>query len=423
MPSHTYIERIFKAHLRNPDEKVEPGRIIWINIDVRSARDFGGASVVGNLEKYYPAKPVNDAACTAFTFDCNAPATTSGYADNQMRCRSFAREQGIKVFDVDAGIGSHILIEQSLAQPGRTIVGTDSHMNILGAIGCFGQGMGDQDIAFVWANGYTWFEVPETVKITLTGELQFPVTAKDVALHLAGTLGTSVLLGKAAEFYGDAIYRMTLEERITLASMATEMGAIISLIPPDTLLRDFDGFTYDQDEYVSFNADEDAQYADQFKININDIPPLVAKPGSPNDVVPVADVAGNRIDSAFIGSCTNGRNGDIEAALKFLRRAAHIKEGRTLKIVPATRKVYTHMLKNGILEAFNDVGAIVQSPGCGGCAAGQVGITGAGEVQVSTSNRNFKGKQGKGDTYLASPAVAAASIMEGELVDPREVFK
>jgi 3-isopropylmalate/(R)-2-methylmalate dehydratase large subunit len=283
--------------------------------------------------------------------------------------------------------------------------------------------MGDQDIAFVWANGYTWFEVPETVKILLTGELQFPVTAKDVALHLAGTLGTSVLLGKAAEFYGDAIYRMTLEERITLASMATEMGAIISLIPPDSLLRDFDGFTYDEDEYIVYKADDDAQYADQFKINITDIPPLVAKPGSPNDVVPVADVAGSRIDSAFIGSCTNGRISDMEAALKFLRRAAHIKEGRTLKIVPATRKVYTHMLKNGILEAFNDVGAIVQSPGCGGCAAGQVGITGAGEVQVSTSNRNFKGKHGKGDTYLASPAVAAASIMEGELVDPREVLK
>jgi 3-isopropylmalate/(R)-2-methylmalate dehydratase large subunit len=423
MPPHTFIERIFKAHLRDPNEIVEPGRIVWINIDVRTARDFGGANVVANLAKHYPDNPVADPSCTAFTFDCNAPATTSGYADNQQRCRLFAREHDIRVFDVDAGIGSHILIEKNLAQPGRTIVGTDSHMNILGAVGCFGQGMGDQDIAFVWANGYTWFEVPETVKITITGELQFPVSAKDITLHLAGELGTTRLLGKAAEFYGDAIYRMTLEERITLASMATEMGAIIALIPPDPMLKDFDGAAYDEDEYRPLMADDDARYSDTLSYDITDLPPLVARPGSPNDVVPVADVAGTHIDSAFIGSCTNGRIGDMEAAQFFLKRGGHIAHGRTLKVVPATRMVYTRMLKRGILDTFNEVSAIVQSPGCGGCAAGQVGITGEGEVQVSTSNRNFKGKQGKGDTWLSSPAVAAASIMEGELIDPREVLK
>jgi 3-isopropylmalate/(R)-2-methylmalate dehydratase large subunit len=423
MPSHTIIERIFTAHLRDPNEKVEPGRIVWINIDVRSARDFGGANVVAHLDKHYPDRPVEDVNKTAFTFDCNAPATTSGYADNQQRCRIFARKHGIKLCDVDQGIGSHLLIEQNSAQPGGTVVGTDSHMNILGAIGCFGQGMGDQDIAFVWANGYTWFEVPETVKITLTGEFQFPVSAKDVTLSLAGQLGTTKVLGKAVEFYGPAIKQMSLEERITLASMATEMGAIVALIPPDEWLKDFDGFPYDPMEYMHLAADADAQYSANLKFDVTDLPPMVARPGSPNDVVPVADVAGTKIDSAFIGSCTNGRIGDMEAAKFFLMRAAHVKEGRTLKIVPATRRVYTEMLKKGFLELFNDVGAIVQSPGCGGCAAGQVGITGEGEIQVSTSNRNFKGKQGKGLTYLASPATAAASIMEGALIDPREVLK
>lgn len=423
MPPRTMIERIFAAHLRDPNEPVEPGRTVWINIDVRSARDFGGASVVAHLERHYAEKPVEDTLKTVFTFDCNAPATTSGYADNQQKCRIFAREHGVKLCDVDQGIGSHLMIEQGYAQPGATVVGTDSHMNILGAVGCFGQGMGDQDIAFVWANGYTWFEVPETVKIIVKGVLQFPVSAKDVTLHLCGELGTTKVLGKAVEFYGDAIYRMTLEERITLASMATEMGAIIALIPPDEMLKDFDGAPYDPMDYLLYRADDDAQYADVLTFDITDLQPLVARPGSPNDVVPVADVAGQRIDTAFIGSCTNGRIGDMEAALFFLKRAARIKEGRTLKVVPATRMVYTQMLKRGILEAFNDVGAIVQSPGCGGCAAGQVGITGEGEVQVSTSNRNFKGKQGKGLTYLASPATAAASIVEGELVDPREVLK
>ena len=170
---HTIIEKIFIHHLRDTHEKVEPGRIVWIGVDVRSARDFGGANVVGHLEKHYPDKPIDDQSKTLFTFDCNAPATTIGYADNQQRCRIFAQKHGIRVYDVDAGIGSHILIEDNHAQPGGIAVGTDSHLNILGAIGCFGQGMGDQDIAFVWANGYTWFEVPETVKIIVKGTLQY----------------------------------------------------------------------------------------------------------------------------------------------------------------------------------------------------------------------------------------------------------
>ncbi len=419
----TSIEKIFAAHLRDTNEKVEPGRIVWIMIDVRSARDFAGANVVANLKKHYPGNPVNDQIKTLFTFDCNSPATTSGYADNQQICRVFAREHDLEVYDVGLGIGSHILIEDNYARPGRTAVGTDSHMNILGAVGCFGQGMGDQDIAFVWANGYTWFEVPETVKITLDGAIQFPTTAKDVTLHLTGSLGTGRLLGKAVEFYGSAVQAMNIEERITLASMATEMGAITALIQPDETMKNFDGSPYDPDDYLPFAADKDAQYADELTFDLTDLPCLVARPGSPNDVVTVADVAGRRIDTAFIGSCTNGRMSDMQVTETFLKRKAHIMEDRTCKIVPATRSVYIEMMKNGMLETFVNAGAIIQSAGCGGCAAGQVGMIGGGEVQVSTSNRNFKGKQGKGDTWLASPAVAAAAVMEGELIDPREALK
>jgi len=417
----TIIEKIFSEHLRSTKDPVEPGRIIWITIDIRSARDFGGASVVSHLEKYYPDKPVGDPKKTLFTFDCNAPATTTGYADNQQRCRIFAERHGIKVYDVDAGIGSHILFEDNYARPGRTIVGTDSHMNILGAIGCFGQGMGDQDIAFVWANGYTWFEVPETVKITIKGDLQFPVTAKDLTLFLAGELGTEKLLGKAAEFYGPTIRAMNIEERITLASMATEMGAIVALIPPDEFTRDFDGFNYDLDEWRVYQPDKDAQYSDELDFNITDLPPMVARPGSPNDVVPISEVAGRKVNTAFLGSCTNGRLSDMEAAIRILGNR-HIASGRTMKITPATRRVYSEMLDHGYIEKFFRAGALIQSPGCGGCASGQVGMTGEKEVQVSTSNRNFKGKQGKGDTYLTSPAVAAAAVLTGELTDPREVM-
>jgi len=420
--AQTVIEKIFSAHLRDTREKVEPGRIVWINIDVRSARDFGGANVVAHLEKHYPDKPIGDPKKTVFTFDCNSPATTIGYADNQHRCRLFARKHGLKVYDVGQGIGSHILIEDNYAQPGKTAVGTDSHMNILGACGCFGQGMGDADIAFVFAKGYTWFEVPETVKITIDGALMFPTTAKDLVLYLCGELGTDKLLGKSVEFYGTTIHAMTLSERITLASMATEMGAIAALILPDSMLKDFDGFPYDPDDYKMFVADDDAQYADEFHFKVDDLVPMVARPGSPNDVVPVRDVAGSPVDTVFIGSCTNGRTMDMEHVKRVLEKGERIKEGRTLKIVPATLKVYNDILQNGILEKFIESGAMVQSAGCGGCAAGQVGMTGAGEVQVSTSNRNFSGKQGKGDTYLAGPVTAAIAAMEGELVDPKEVF-
>jgi len=420
---HTIIEKIFAAHLRDTREKVEPGRIVWIMIDIRSARDFAGASVVANLRKHYPDRPVSDKNKTVFTFDCNSPATTVGYADNQQTCRVFAREHGIKVYDVGEGIGSHILIEQGYAQPGRTVVGTDSHFNIFGSLGAFGQGMGDQDIAFVFANGYTWFEVPETIKITINGAFEFPVTTKDLTLHLAGELGTSKLLGKAVEFYGSAIEAMTLEERITLASMATEMGAITAIMLPNEFTKDFDDLPFDPNTYLQYKADADAQYAEELKFNITGLEPLVALPGSPNEIAKVSDIAGIRVDTAFIGSCTNGRIGDMAVANSFIRKKAHVSEGRTLKIVPATRRVYMEMMKRGFHETMVNAGAMVQSAGCGGCAAGQVGMTGTGEVQVSTANRNFRGKQGKGDTYLASPATAAASIMEGELTDPAEVLK
>ncbi|HEX9744190.1 MAG TPA: aconitase family protein [bacterium] len=420
MPN-TVIEKIFQTHLRDDSEKVEPGRTVWINIDTRLARDFGGANVVEHLEKHYPDAPVKDKEKSKFTFDCNAPATTIGFADNQHKCRMFAVKHDVEVFDIEAGIGSHVVMEDGLVRPGMTAIGTDSHMNILGAIGAFGQGMGDYDTAFIWANGYTWFEVPETVKITLTGRHHFPTTAKDIALFLAGQLGTKKLLGKAVEYYGDAVDRMHIEERVTIASMATEMGAIISFFPPHSKLLDLAGRRIQMGSWEDVKADENAQYAEEIEFDINDLPPLVARPGSPNDIVPVIEVTGQRIDTGFLGSCTNGRITDMQDA-KNVMKDRKLATAKSFKIVPATRKVYSDILAKGLLQDFFISGAIIQSPGCGGCAAGQVGMTGTGEVQISTSNRNYKGKQGKGSTWLGSPATAAAAVITGQLIDPREVL-
>jgi 3-isopropylmalate/(R)-2-methylmalate dehydratase large subunit len=294
------------------------------------------------------------------------------------------------------------------------VVGTDSHLNIMGAIGAFGQGMGDQDIAFGFKAGKTWFEVPETIKIEVVGDLPQNTTPKDLTLAIVGRLGTSGALGKAVEFYGDAIDRLSLPGRITLASMATEMGAIIGLVPPSMPVleqcREFAGNRKFEPQY----ADDGAKYVQELKIDISDLTPQVATPPKPDSVVGVEKLKEVKVDSVFIGSCTNGTYEDIKLVSQ-IAEGRKTAPGVMAKIVPATRKVFTRLLKEGLIEILHDSGFIISNPGCGGCASGQIGMTGKGEVQVSTSNRNFTGKQGAGDTYLASPAVAAASAILGRI--------
>ncbi|MHA1450849.1 MAG: aconitase family protein, partial [Candidatus Hodarchaeales archaeon] len=216
------IEKIIQNH---SSDEVKPGKIVWMDLDVRSARDFAGANVVQNLERNYPAgRKIADLDKTVFTFDCVVPANNVGYAQNQQIIRMFAREEKIKVFDVDSGIGSHVLIEKGLALPGGTVIGTDSHLNIMGAIGCFGQGMGDQDIAFGFKSGKTWFEVPKSVKINVKGEMSNKASPKDLTLALVKYFTSSGLLGVSGEFYGKPVDKLDLSGRITLSSMVTEMG-------------------------------------------------------------------------------------------------------------------------------------------------------------------------------------------------------
>jgi len=409
----TMAQKILGAHA---GKRVEPGEIAWIGIDVRTARDFGGANVVRHLTREFGDQPLDDVKKTWFTFDCNAPANTIGYADNQQAIRDFARREGVKVFDVDGGIGSHVVFEQGVALPGGTVVGTDSHLNILGALGCFGQGMGDTDIAFAMKHGRTWFEVPPTLRINVEGEFSAPTSAKDLTLFMVKHFGANGLLGMAAEYHGPAIEKLTLHERLTLASMGTEMGAVITFIPPNgALLKELEI----EGDISSILPDGDAGYIDEVTLNVDGLEPLIACPYEPSNVRPVREVAGEnvRIDSAFVGSCTNGRAEDLHDALKQLS-GARVADGAVLKVVPATKQVFGQILADGTFQGLFDAGALISNQGCGGCASGQIGITGAGEVQVSTSNRNFKGKQGSGQTYLCSPATAAASARAGRIALP-----
>ncbi len=411
----TLIEKILANHSNK--DVVKPGDIIDVFMDVRAARDFGGANVVKNIVDN--GLSLDDPSRTFFTFDCNPTGSDQKYAVNQQICRDFARDHGIKIYDIDAGIGTHLLIHEGLAYSGSTGVTTDSHANILGAVGAFGQGMGDQDIAAAWSNGKSWFKVPKSVKLNFIGEKPANVSAKDIVLNLLNKFGANTLLGYAVEFHGEAIDKLTLDERITIASMGTEMGTIISLFTPNDEIMRFSELKSGR-KLELVEADADANYDQVIDINISEFIPRVSRPGAPHDTVDVSDVRKTKIDSAFIGSCTNGRIEDLRAAAAVLE-GRQVAPGVVLKIVPSTDQVWNQALKEGLVQIFKNAGALLSNAGCAGCAAGQVGQNGKGEVTISTGNRNFPGKQGKGEVYLASPAVVAASAVAGFITTPDEI--
>jgi 3-isopropylmalate/(R)-2-methylmalate dehydratase large subunit len=410
----TIIEKIIESHC---GRAVKPGEIADVEIDVRAARDFGGANVVKNLRD--SSLGIADPTKTVFTFDCNPGGSDQSYASNQHICRLFAREMGIPVYDIDQGIGTHLAMDNGLVVPGSTFVSTDSHANILGAIGAFGQGMGDQDIAAAFAQGRIWFKVPPSVKVVLKGNPGPFATPKDVGLACLKFFGANGLLDYSAEFYGNYAEALGLDGRITIASLATEMGAIIALFPPNREVVNYCR-KVSKKTFEPVYADGDARYEKTVEIDIEGLVPLISRPGHPEDVVPVLEIAGRKIDSTFFGSCTNGRLSDFYEVAKVLD-GRRIAPGVVCKMVPATDAVWQQLLKEGLLAIFKQAGALIGNAGCAGCAAGQIGQNGPGEVTVSTGNRNFAGKQGKGEVYLASPATAAASAIAGVITTVEDI--
>ncbi len=409
------IEKILANH--SGKKKVMPGQIVDVTIDCRVARDFGGANVVKNLLDN--GLTLEDPEKTYFTFDCNPGGSDQKYAANQHFCRQYARENNVKIYDINAGIGTHLAIDKGLILPGGTFVSTDSHANIMGAIGAFGQGMGDQDISAVWANGSAWFKVPKSVKITFNGQKPKNVSAKDIAINMLNNFGANQLLGYSVELYGDAINKLSLDERITLSSMGTEMGAIIILITPgDDVVQALEKMH--GKKVTPVFADDDAVYDKVINLDISQFKPMVAKPGHPHDDIDIEEVKKVKIDSAFIGSCTNGRIEDLEIAARILD-GKKVAPGVVLKIVPSTDEVWQEALDKGFIKIYKNAGALVSNAGCAGCAAGQVGQNGPSEITVSTGNRNFSGKQGKGYVYLTSPAVVAASAVAGYITTDDDI--
>lgn len=353
-----------------------------------------------------------------------APASSMRAAAIHKEVRRIAREQGIRnLYDVDAGVCHQALAETGRVRPGMVVVGADSHTCTHGALGAFATGLGSTDMGAVLATGKTWFRVPETIRITVEGIFPPMVTPKDLILKIIGTLGAEGAGYKAVEYTGSTIRRMGTSGRMTICNMAVEMGGKTGIVEPDAeTARYLKQFGVETVEWLK--SDPDAEYEGEYRFTVDELEPQVSCPDSVDNVKPIAEVEGTPIDQVFIGSCTNGRLEDLEAAASILR-GRRVKQGVRLIVVPASGEVYRKALKEGLLEALSEAGAVICNPSCGPCFGGHIGILADGEVGLATSNRNFKGRQGSPEArvYLASPYVAAASALKGVITDPRRMLR
>jgi 3-isopropylmalate/(R)-2-methylmalate dehydratase large subunit/methanogen homoaconitase large subunit len=348
-------------------------------------------------------------------FDHVMPAATVAAAELHQRIRRFAADHAVRNLFAE-GICHIVMVERGYARPGGIVVGADSHSTTYGGLGCFSTGMGSTDVGVILATGRTWFRVPDTLRVEVTGELAQPLTAKDVALHVLGRIGGDGADYMAVEWGGETVERMTLDQRLTLANLSADMGAKAGLCEVDaTTLRGIGS-----DDGVPIARPRSPRYVDTVHVDVAGLQPQVAVPPAADNVHGVADVAGTPIDEVYVGSCTNGRLEDIEVTAAYLSgRTVH--PDTRMVVVPASRRIYTEALRRGWIETIIEAGALVMNPGCGPCLGRQHGVVAAGERVMSTSNRNYPGRMGSPDAeiYLASPAVAAATAVAGCITDPR----
>lgn len=422
----TIIMKIMEKATGHP---VQVGDRVWCNVDLASARDFGGINAVLEYEKEMGKEAkVWDPDKIAFTFDLQAPSHSEKVSNNQKIIREFAKRQGIRhLFDVNNGVGQHVMLEAGLIKPGDVVLGTDSHMNLLGSIGAFATGVGNSDVAAAYVNGKAWFRVPETMKIHVTGKFPKGTYMRDLITRIVGDLGPNGMDYLAVEFVGPTIEQASVAERITLCSMITEMSGKIPLIlPTGPSLEWLAKRAGDQVRTLAeeLKADEDATYCKELTYDVSQLEPLASCPDSPANVKPVKEIAGTHIDQIHIGSCSNGRFEDIAAAHEVLMAAGgKVSPNVRVIITPTTREVQLACVEAGYAADFLKAGIIFTNPTCALCTAQHYGALGSGEIGIATNNRNFIGKVGKGShTYLMSPASAMASAVHGVITDPREIL-
>jgi len=401
---------------------VSPGEIVTCDIDLLMLHEITGPLAVQVFEEI-GFKKVWRSEKIAVIFDHNIPASDVNSAEQMKAMRSFVQKQAIERFyDVGrGGIAHQILVQEGLAKPGSIVAGADSHTCTAGAVGAFAVGIGSTEAAAILGTGKMWFKVPSTLRIKVMGEVKEPITSKDIVLEVIGRIGASGALYKAVEFSGEAISKMSIGARMTLTNMAVEMGAKTGLIDPDEVTCEY--FRSLNESIEVLTSDRDAAYEQTLSLNSLEIEPKIAAPFTADNVMNVKDVQGERIDQAFIGSCTNGRMEDLRIATRILE-GRRIHSRVRLLINPASMKIYKHAVQEGLIEKLVDSGAAVCCPTCGPCLGMSQGVLAANEVCISTSNRNFVGRMGdrSSKVYLASPATVAASALAGEIVDPRRFW-
>jgi 3-isopropylmalate/(R)-2-methylmalate dehydratase large subunit len=415
MTGRTFAEKALARAAGVADARA--GDILDVRPDIMLSHDNSAAirrvfETTGAKRILYPER-------VAITLDHAVPAPTTQHAQNHAEIREWVQQQGIgHFFDVGRGICHQVLSEEAVVLPGETILGADSHTTHFGWMGAFGAGIGRTEMAALWATGELWLRVPDSMRITLAGQLPAGVTSKDISLRILGDLGVEAALYRSVELVGTTLASLSVASRAVIPNMMAEMGAKNAYIPPDQSVFDALESRRTRD-YTPLYPDPDADYAAEYSLDVSQLEPQIACPDRPDQVVSLSQIAGQPIQQAFLGTCTNARLEDLQAA-------ADVLQGQRVRcrlvVIPASAEVYLAALRAGVIEILLEAGAAIATPGCGPCMGNHMGVPAPNEITISTANRNFRGRMGTPNApiYLASPAVVAASAIRGQITDPRE---
>lgn len=417
----TMTQKILAAHAGL--DCVSAGQLIEADLDLVLGNDITSPVAIHEIEKM-KVDGVFDKDKIALVMDHFAPNKDIKSAQHCKCVREFACKHEISnYFDVgEMGIEHALLPEQGLTVAGDVIIGADSHTCTYGALGAFSTGVGSTDMAAGMATGQAWFKVPSAIRLNIVGKPAKWISGKDVILHIIGMIGVDGALYRSMEFVGEGIRYLTMDDRFTIANMAIEAGGKNGIFPVDDLTRAYMK-EHSKRPFVEYTADEDAEYDEEYTIDLSTLKPTVAFPHLPENTRTIDEVGDVKIDQVVIGSCTNGRMDDLRIAASILK-GKKVAKGLRVIVIPATQKIYLQAMEEGLLRTFIESGAIVSTPTCGPCLGGYMGVLAEGERCVSTTNRNFVGRMGhvESEVYLASPAVAAASAITGKISGPDEVM-
>ena len=412
----TLAEKILSEHA---GKEVKAGEIVVVKVDLAYAQDGTGPLAARKvLELGFPE--IYNPRRTIFFFDHAAPSPKFELSNDHSFLRDFARKTGARVSDVGSGI-SHQVVAEKDVRPGDVVVGADSHTCTGGALCAFATGVGSTDAAVAMALGKVWFRVPETIRVVVEGKLPAGVFGKDVILHLIGKMGAAGATYKALEFAGDGMEGLDMAGRLTIGNMAVEAGAKVGLFAADETTRGWLERMKRPEDFRKMSPDPDAVYETTVRIMAKDLKPVIACPHQVDNTKTIDEIGEVRVDQVFLGTSCNGRLEDLQIAARILKGKT-VHPGTRMIVTPGSALVYREALRDGTFESLVDAGALITPAGCGACVGLHDGVLGDGEVCLATQPRNFKGRMGspKSFIYLGSPAVAAATAIEGKIADPRK---